>query len=290
MKALKNDSSLYVGQIVPAITACYENNDKPSNRSLMELYTLIGRCICRQGEKAFVAYLAEMLASRFPSLKGFSLRNLRRMRDFYRIYANNPALMEKAQSLGWTQNAVILECCETDEQRSFYIDLAAGQNLSKLALMKAIQENAFDVLFSEESPAGNDEPSVAPVSDISLNAAVDAASSIKAECEPFVPVCKPLCQGDRPLCNTHSMYTTAIAQISNSIRMKRTADEPPSPWGRIKPQQEYSIPLAVRVDRSKPPREPPPGILQSHIGKAPSCVRTQRENWKRIPCHTQISA
>ena len=51
MKALKKESSFYMEQIASAITACYESNDKSSNQSLMELYTLIGRYICRQGEK-----------------------------------------------------------------------------------------------------------------------------------------------------------------------------------------------------------------------------------------------
>lgn len=100
MKALKKNSALYLEQIASAVAECYEKDEKPCNRALLELYTRIGQCICRQGEKAFIPHLAEMLADRFPSLKGFSLRNLRRMRDFYRTYENNPALMSRTQSLG----------------------------------------------------------------------------------------------------------------------------------------------------------------------------------------------
>jgi len=79
MKALKKNSALYLEQIASAVAECYEKDEKPCNRALLELYTRIGQCICRQGEKAFIPHLAEMLADRFPSLKGFSLRNLRRM-------------------------------------------------------------------------------------------------------------------------------------------------------------------------------------------------------------------
>ena len=165
MKALKKNSALYLEQIASAVAECYEKDEKPCNRALLELYTRIGQCICRQGEKAFIPHLAEMLADRFPSLKGFSLRNLRRMRDFYRTYENNPALMSRAQSLGWTQNAVILEYCETDAQRSFYIGLAVERNLSKLALMKAIQEGAFADALHTENCAEDMDPSFAPVSD-----------------------------------------------------------------------------------------------------------------------------
>ena len=100
MKALKKNSALYLEQIASAVAECYEKDEKPCNRALLELYTRIGQCICCQGEKAFIPHLAEMLADRFPLLKGFSLRNLRRMRDFYRTYENSPALMSRAQSLG----------------------------------------------------------------------------------------------------------------------------------------------------------------------------------------------
>lgn len=251
MKALKNDSTLYMEQIVSAIADCCESNDKPSNRSLMELYTFIGRCICHQGEKAFVAHLAEMLASRFPSLKGFSLRNLRRMRDFYRAYASNPALMEKAQSLGWTQNAVILECRETDRQRAFYIDLAAGQNLSKLELMKAIQENIFDALSNEENPDENNEPSFAPVSDISPDAAVDAASSVETACGPSVPACEPLRQGDAMPHSAGRVFTAYSAEVSIGRQAKRKADGVPPLPRLINPRQPYPPPLAMRTDNLK---------------------------------------
>lgn len=75
-------------QIAFAIAEYYGSDDNPSNQSMRELYTFIGQHICRQGEKAFIAHLAERLAIRSPSLKGFSLRNLCRMRDFYRTYVN----------------------------------------------------------------------------------------------------------------------------------------------------------------------------------------------------------
>ena len=125
MKTLKNESSIYREQIISAVQLCYAETDAPTDRALMQLYTVIGERICAQGEKAFVVHLAEALAKQFPQRKGFSPRNLRRMRDFYRFYKNSPSLMAQAMELGWTQNTMILECCETNEQRSFYMRLAA---------------------------------------------------------------------------------------------------------------------------------------------------------------------
>lgn len=197
MKALKNNSIVYVEWIEQAVADCYAKNAEPSNAELMRLYSVVGRCICSQGEKAFVVHLAEILVVRFPKVKGFSPRNLRRMRDFYRTYENSPKLMHKAQDLGWTQNAIILECCENNEQRDFYIDLAIDKDLSKLSLMKEIEERAFEHSLREHNDIeqSTDETSEL-VGDASGNPGVDKASIINAACGPFVTACEPLRQGD----------------------------------------------------------------------------------------------
>ena len=189
MKALKNESGIYTEQIISAITDCYRKSAEPSNAELMKLYSFTGRCICAQGEKAFVVYLAEQLSQQFPQLKGFSPRNLRRMRDFYRTYENAPSLMTKALLLGWTQNTVILECCETNDQRYFYIDLAAKQSLSKIALTKAIEANAFEAAQNMTEPC-------AAVCEIVPGKTVNTAEAAKTACGAFVPACEPSRQGD----------------------------------------------------------------------------------------------
>lgn len=230
MKALKKNSALYLEQIASAVAECYEKDEKPCNRALLELYTRIGQCICRQGEKAFIPHLAEMLADRFPSLKGFSLRNLRRMRDFYRTYENSPALMSRAQSLGWTQNAVILECCETDAQRSFYIDLASERNLSKLSLMNAIQEDAFADNLHAENCAESMEPSFAPVSDSSPDEAVDTTATAETACEPFVTACEPPRQGNALHRNNGSGFSEIPVMIPTGRRMENMQKQPFLCW------------------------------------------------------------
>ncbi|WP_101908651.1 DUF1016 N-terminal domain-containing protein [Marasmitruncus massiliensis] len=203
MKTLKNESATYVEQIVSAIESCYgknaePTNAQPTNAQLTELYSLIGKCICQQGEKAFVAHLAELLAEKLPQLGGFSMRNLRRMRGFYQTYENQPELLHKAQALGWTQNAVILDCCNTDEQRSFYIKLAAEKKLSKLALMKAIATEVFEAA-TQETVAEECDHCHPAVGIATQEEAVDTKDVLETQCGTFVTVCKPLHQGDAPL-------------------------------------------------------------------------------------------
>jgi len=276
MKALKKNSALYLEQVASAVAECYKKDEKPCNRALLELYTRIGQCICRQGEKAFIPHLAEMLADQFPSLKGFSLRNLRRMRDFYRTYENNQVLMERAQSLGWTQNAVILECCETDEQRSFYIDLAAERNLSKLALMKVIQEDALAEAMHTENYATNMEPSFAPVSDGCLDEAVDTTATAETACEPFVTACEPPRQGNALHRSTGSGCSEILTIIPTGKRMENTRKQSISCW------QDYSFPKRPVSSKILAQKQiiylkPPPDTVQPNKFP-PSFSRKQSRN------------
>ena len=55
----------------------------------MELYFEIGRAVCARPEKGAAVMAAEHLQASCPESKGFSPRNLRRMREFYRAYADS---------------------------------------------------------------------------------------------------------------------------------------------------------------------------------------------------------
>jgi hypothetical protein len=91
----------------------------------MELYREIGRLVCQRTEKGAAVAVAEHLARCYPDASGFSPRNLRRMRDFYRVYGNCPKLMDQAMNVGWTQNVVIMEAELTLEERGWYLNAAA---------------------------------------------------------------------------------------------------------------------------------------------------------------------
>lgn len=248
MKALKNESALFTRRITAAIAACYAGNPEPADAELMALYAEIGTCICEQGEKAYVVHLAQTLAEQFPQYKGFSPRNLRRMRDFYRAYENSPALMVRAQSLNWTQNTVVLECCETDEQRAFYICLAAKQNLSKLALMKAIESGAFEAAEAEQNTAEDMAPACAAVGACPTAEAVDATPSTEAACGAFVPTCDPSRQGnDAP---------TAQGTGGSAADLQRGGN-------RLKPVSERML---KRIKRSSHAAQRPLELLPKRMG------------------------
>ena len=109
----------------------------------VELYFEIGRAICARPEKGAAVMAAEYLQANYPKAKGFSPRNLRRMREFYRAYADTPELLTLAMELGWTQNVAILESCEDSQERAWYLRTALERHWTKAELLEQIQARAW---------------------------------------------------------------------------------------------------------------------------------------------------
>ena len=109
----------------------------------MELYCEIGRAVCRRTEKGAAVMASEYLNKNYPDIKGFSPRNLRRMRDFYRTYENHPSLLSRALKLGWIQNVVIMEADLTLELREWYINAGNQFGWSKAELTDKIVDQAY---------------------------------------------------------------------------------------------------------------------------------------------------
>ena len=108
----------------------------------MELYCEAGKIICARSEKGAAVAAAEFLKERYPDMTGFSPRNVRRMRDFWQMYSDMPELLDEALLLNWTQNVVIMEAELTMEERRWYIQQAVAKNLSKLELLRMIEDSA----------------------------------------------------------------------------------------------------------------------------------------------------
>ena len=108
----------------------------------VKLYFEIGRAVSSRPEKGAAVIAAEYLQEHYPASKGFSPRNLRRMREFYRAYADRQELRDLALGLGWTQNVVILEADLTAGERAWYLSAAERYGWSKSELKERISASA----------------------------------------------------------------------------------------------------------------------------------------------------
>ena len=131
----------------------------------MELHCEIGRLVSGRTEKGAAVAAAEYLCVAYPGATGFSPRNLRRMREFYRTYESVPEVLAEAMTIDWTQNVVILEAELSIQERAWYIRAAGQFGWSKLEQSKKIQEHVHetrsldstaDPCYSNSSGGGKD--------------------------------------------------------------------------------------------------------------------------------------
>jgi len=119
------------------------------NTTLIELYWQVGQTISHKIEQAqwgdgVVDQLAEHLAHAQPGLRGFTRRNLFRMRQFYEAYRNNEEIAPLVRQLPWTHNLIILNQSKRSEEREFYLRLAIREQWSKRELERQFKTALFE--------------------------------------------------------------------------------------------------------------------------------------------------
>lgn len=119
------------------------------NTQLIELYWQIGAYLSRKMEKAewgdaVVGQLADHLAQVQPGLRGFTRRNLFRMRQFYETYQDPEIVSALLTLLPWTQNLIIFSQCKLAEEREFYLRLAIQEKWSTRDLERQLKSGLFE--------------------------------------------------------------------------------------------------------------------------------------------------
>jgi predicted nuclease of restriction endonuclease-like (RecB) superfamily len=109
------------------------------NRELVKLYWDIGKIIAERQQsyswgEAVVERLARDLQEEFPGIKGFSSRNVWRMREFFIAYADEPKLPPLVAEIGWTHNTIVLEHCKDNLEREFYVRMTRKYGWTKNVL------------------------------------------------------------------------------------------------------------------------------------------------------------
>ena len=112
------------------------------NLPQMEEVCAIGKAVNQRPEKGAAVAAAEFLQANFPDRAGFSPRNVRRMRDFCKLYENDEPLLQLAMEIGWTLNVVIMEAELTRDTRQWYLRKANAGGLSKAELLEMIESAA----------------------------------------------------------------------------------------------------------------------------------------------------
>lgn len=135
--------------IIQLIKQSRTNAIKAVNVELINLYWNIGEYISKKIEQSewgdsVVTELATFIQTHEPELKGFSDKNIWRMKQFYETYKNFPKLSPLVREISWTNNLLIFSRCKTIEEMEFYLKYVKQENYSKREIDRQISASLFE--------------------------------------------------------------------------------------------------------------------------------------------------
>lgn len=135
--------------IIQLIKQSRTNAIKAVNAELINLYWNIGEYISKKIEQSewgdsVVTELANFIQKQEPEIKGFSDKNIWRMKQFYETYKDFPKLSTVLREISWSHNLAIFSRCKTVEEREFYLKLAKQESYSFRELERQISSSLFE--------------------------------------------------------------------------------------------------------------------------------------------------
>lgn len=135
--------------IIQLIKQSRSNAITAVNTEMINLYWNIGQYIHNRIEteewgKSVVKELADFLQKSELDLKGFSDKNLWRMKQFYETYKAFPKLSALLREISWTNNLIILSRTKSIEEQEFYLRLSRQEKFSSRELERQINSGVFE--------------------------------------------------------------------------------------------------------------------------------------------------
>lgn len=135
--------------IIHLIKESRNNALKAVNSELINLYWNIGEYISKKVEqsdwgKSVVKELADFIQTNEPEIKGFSDKNLWRMKQFYETYKDFPKLSPLVREISWSHNLAIFSRCKTIEEKEFYLKIGKKENYSFRELERQISSSLYE--------------------------------------------------------------------------------------------------------------------------------------------------
>jgi predicted nuclease of restriction endonuclease-like (RecB) superfamily len=136
-------------EVVEMIQAARGQAMAAVNTILIDLYWRVGEYISRKLATAVwgegvVEGLARYIQRHHPNLRGFTRRNLFRMRQFFEAYKQQEKVSALLTQLPWTHHLMILSRSKRAEEREFYIRLSVQEKWSSRELERQLAGALFE--------------------------------------------------------------------------------------------------------------------------------------------------
>lgn len=144
-----DDINVQFAEITQLISNARNQVLRLANTALIDLYWNVGHYISDRIASAewgdgVVPQLAEYISKTAPDLKGFSDKNLWRMKQFYETYSSEPKLSPLVREISWTNNLVLLSRTHSVEEKLFYLTKCIEERYSKRELERQINSALYE--------------------------------------------------------------------------------------------------------------------------------------------------
>ncbi len=135
--------------IIKLIKLSRYNAIRAVNAELINLYWNIGAYVSNKIEQSewgdsVVKELANYIQINEPEIKGFSDKNIWRMKQFFETYKDYPKLSPLVREISWTNNLLIFSRCKTIDEMEFYLNNVKQENYTKRELDRQISASLFE--------------------------------------------------------------------------------------------------------------------------------------------------
>ena len=139
-----------------------------ANKELMELYWCIGKTIIdntKYGAK-FLENLSRDIQSEFPSIRGYSIRNLLYMRKFAEFYPDSQKVQRGVALLPWRNNITIMSKIRDEKERNWYIAQNIENGWNNTTLIHQIEMKLYQRQITDDKASNFKEMLPSPFSDL----------------------------------------------------------------------------------------------------------------------------
>jgi predicted nuclease of restriction endonuclease-like (RecB) superfamily len=119
------------------------------NQELLRLYwDLAERMVAKQRAAAwgdgFLAQVSQDLKTEFPDMKGFSVRNLKYMRQWFQFWSSDSAIGQQVVAqIPWGHNLTIVTKIKNTDEAMFYVQQTIQHNWSRSVLTHQIESGLY---------------------------------------------------------------------------------------------------------------------------------------------------
>ena len=147
--SLKQDYQQDFDKIYQMIFEAQSTTWSAINTNLIQLYWSIGKYIFNKTKnsdwgKSTVEALADYISSQHLAARGFSARNIWRMKQFFETYESHQKLSALLTEISWSNHLHILSKTKTLDEKSYYLKLASENRYSARDLSRLIDSGAFE--------------------------------------------------------------------------------------------------------------------------------------------------